>query len=767
MIVASVIASCFALLPGQSVIYSEEDVGERVVLEMRGDQARPYTAAAGDVALAVYSDLETASVHGVILDERGAAEDETSFRIARNAAAAGVATDGNIFLVLWTPVEGPRAIYGARVRRNGSVVDQESFLIAGDGATDPSVTFDGADYVVSYTDDWDIRVVRVTPEGLVIEPSRAEIPCPSLCGRSSIAVGPGGYLLAWSNPSDVGVEGTRLDLAFNPLDQPPIPISGWDGAPQLVFGTSAYLVAFEGPSSILGALVGIDGSTLARDLELDGPGTTPRAPAVAAASSGALRVAYARTGVVEVASVLASGTSTAVHVLADPVRRVHDLDLAVFDSRAFAVWDEDYDEIRVQREDWSSSVYVSLTANAQTMPAVASSRNQSLTAWLDDGALRARVSNRELELPSTPGSRVLRVRALDAQNQFYVFWFEDGESVRYVRISHGGALLDAAPIETRGAHPFDVATDGTDVAMLYPYAGVVHLDFIDPRAGLAPQELGAIDRDGVDQDVALTRGPDTWAGIWVSCEENALCAHEAVVLDAYGMPLRDPVPVGRMLSAGVAVAFNGVTYTAVYGNGSRLVSRELEPLDGNFIPGTEVEFCGERCFGPRAIFDGYRAIVAWVEEHEDGVHTFMETFPERLVAPKMDISALETSEPALAMFDPGRVWIAYRRFVREAPYDTDRVFRRELAFGPRPSSDAGISPDVRLPDGNGGSDRDAGGEQGMRDAGISGSSGLEEAEGGCGCSAAPRSGSTAVSVFAVVLAGLIRARRRWHAARAP
>lgn len=766
MIAAPVLALCFALAPAQVAIEAEEHVGDRYNVEARGDQNHPHLAVARDVALAVYSDLETASIHGAILDASGAVVDDTAFRIAKNASAAGVSTDGDVFLVVWTPVRGDSAVYGTRVLFNGAVLDAEPILIA-ENATSPSVAFNGAGFAVSYTVDWKIHVVQVNAAGEVLEQAHVELPCAGLCGYSSIAAGIGGHFLAWFDPSRVQVEGVRLDASFNELDEPPILLfDHFNGAPQVVFAGSSYLITFEGPSAIEGALVSFDGTTILRELDLDGPALTSRSPAPAGVA-GELRVAFVRPRAIEQATVLESGTSTAIRVFADPASRADHLALAAFDGRALAVWAESEERIRAKREDWPETSTVSSTANAQTTPAIAQSRFQTLTVWVDEGVLRANIMNQNFDLPSTPGADILRVRAVHAQDQFYVFWFEEGESVRYARISTGGTLIDTKPFATRAANPFDVATDGTELAILYPYAGTMHLDFIDPQPGRSSQMFGELAREPAKSDVALARGPDTWAGIWSSCDPIGLCTHRAIVLDESGVPIDQPVLVDRATGPGVAVAFNGTTYTLVYELAYRLVSRGLEPIDGNFIPGTELVFCGSDCSAPRAIFDGYRAAVAWTERRAGALHLFMETFPEPIEDPDTAISELETSEPAFASTaTPGRVWIAYRRFAPRSPFDTDRVYRRTVYFGSA-ADDAGISDSGLEPSDSGNSaDAGDGGVEGARDAGISGLGGLEEAESGCGCDASSRTPRSPVSMAIALAIGLILARRRWHAARA-
>lgn len=87
-----------------------------------------------------------------------------------------VASDGQNFFVLWTDTRDPSgwALYGARIDADGTPLDAESLQFSAEIVFDANVVFDGANFVVSWTDppkfgdgDWcsQLNTVRVSPAG--------------------------------------------------------------------------------------------------------------------------------------------------------------------------------------------------------------------------------------------------------------------------------------------------------------------------------------------------------------------------------------------------------------------------------------------------------------------------------------------------------------------------------------------------------------------------------------------------------------------------
>jgi hypothetical protein len=197
-----------------------------------------------------------------------------------------VAFDGTNYLVVWMderPGGAGSDIYGARVSRDGTVVDPGGIAIstaAGDQQK-PALAFDGTNYLVVWMDDrsgtgtgFDIFAARVTPAGAVLDPDGFAISFPR-SGCSACIVRPAlgfdgtNYLVVWRRDlsGSSAIYGARVSPAGVVLDPGGIAIStapGFADGPVLAFGGSNYLVAWAntGSGDVYGARVSPAGTVL-------------------------------------------------------------------------------------------------------------------------------------------------------------------------------------------------------------------------------------------------------------------------------------------------------------------------------------------------------------------------------------------------------------------------------------------------------------------------------------------------------------------------
>jgi hypothetical protein len=147
-----------------------------------------------------------------------------------------IAFDGSNYLVTWTdwPSSTPMQVYGARVTPAGSVLDPTGIPISVGAGTRglASTVFGGANYLVAWIDERtgedDIRGARVTPDGTVLDPDG--IPISIISGSQwypSVSFDGQNYLVTWSDNrsgSDFDLYAGRVTPAGTLLDPPGFPV---------------------------------------------------------------------------------------------------------------------------------------------------------------------------------------------------------------------------------------------------------------------------------------------------------------------------------------------------------------------------------------------------------------------------------------------------------------------------------------------------------------------------------------------------------------
>ena len=169
-----------------------------------------------------------------------------------------LAFDGSDFLVVWYDFRsGPNCdIYGARVTPAGALLDPNGTVIstAASSQCNPTVAFNGTNFLVVWQDnrsgsDYDIYAARMTPAGVVLDPSGIVLSqaagnqyCPAVsCGGTN-------FLVVWRDSRSSDIYGTRVSRAGVVLDPAGIAISTAAGDqlfPSLAFDGTNFLVVWD------------------------------------------------------------------------------------------------------------------------------------------------------------------------------------------------------------------------------------------------------------------------------------------------------------------------------------------------------------------------------------------------------------------------------------------------------------------------------------------------------------------------------------------
>lgn len=600
------------------------------------------------------------SILGGVLLRGGAVVGTVPIRIADAPAAprlAAVAWSGREFLVVWEDLRsGEGDIFGARVRRDGTVLDPDGFPITtapGDQGN-PDVAWTGSRFLVVWEDRsggegaTDVRAARVTSSATVLD--GGGFPISTAAGDQTqphVDDGDGTTLVVWTDTrtGHPRLRGTRVE-GDDVLDSSGFTISRslfTQDSPDVVFGGGRFLVPFaamrEGAETrtVLASRVETDGDVLDDSAIRVMTGAPAQRTPTAAFGGGNYLVAWQdfRDDAgphIRAARVRPDGSVIEQNGLRLPSAPGASDPAVTFDGRNFlVVWlepgaDADTTAIRAARVSTSGSVLDSggiliatTLTSAEMRVEVASGGGRSLVVWAD--AL------------GTPGS---------------------GSDVRAARVTRDGAVLDpggfrVSPLEREQLDPAVAFVGGRFLVVYRDRLLTTPVISDELRATRVTTDGAVLDPAGI----FIATGPRTPAiassgsqalVVWSfnppgTFELNILGARvtaDGSVLDPGGFPVSSAE--GSQTSP--AVTFDGTRYWVAWED-SRRDSFRLPDL-----------------FGARVRTDG-------TVLDPDGVPLSTERFTEELT-------------PALASDGRGDSALFYSRFVRGRELNNFRIKGRLL-----------------------------------------------------------------------------------------
>ncbi|MFT3775395.1 MAG: MYXO-CTERM sorting domain-containing protein [Minicystis sp.] len=266
------------------------------------NQITPRLAWMAPSYLVVWQDTRAdfGDIYAARVDATGAVLDPNGLPIATSAstdARPAVAGDGTNFFVAWSA--NSNGLRGTRVAPDGSVLDAGGIAIYSSAIDQPSLAFDGVQYLVVWGAGGSVRGSRITPAGALLDGSTGF----NIYAGSRPQVGFNGtsFLTAFWDNVQMGIRGVRVSSAGTVLDPSTLAIAPYQtfvrDQPAMACDSAACLVVWReyrgGYHSIYGGFVDPVGTILnPGGFAIAAPAYQLSMPALAAGGAGHWLVAY-------------------------------------------------------------------------------------------------------------------------------------------------------------------------------------------------------------------------------------------------------------------------------------------------------------------------------------------------------------------------------------------------------------------------------------------------------------------------------------------
>jgi hypothetical protein len=563
---------------GQSVQGTVLDPAGLVISAAASAQTVPAVASDGTDYFVAWADQreDTSDIYACRVTSDGAVLDPDGILVSAAAGFQGepaVAFDGTNYLVVWTDMRGGESdIYGARVTRDGVLVDTSGLTLVDDDSTGqagPAVIYDGSNFLLVWEETrsgwvFDIYGARVNSGGTLLDSAGFPISlAQSWQGSPAIALGDDEALVVWEDMRGgpaTDIYGSRITSAGEVLDSAGIAIatSTWyEFDPKVTFDGTQYLVVWTDAvahGNVFGGRVATDGTVVdTLGFFVSQGGEYAGNPTVA--FDGMYNVVAwndVRAGMsdhsVSVARV--DGNGLVLDGMGIPVSNAacsQKLPDAVFGATDFlVVWGEsragisDIYGVRLTTEGTavdSTGFRISPRGGEQTVAGTAHGGSNYLVVW-EEGRFRERdvcgarvdhdgvvADTAGILISGSPWEQCAPAVESDGTD-FLVAW-QDWRNSSYdiycARVSHTGTVLDTAGVAVCTASGNQVtpavAYNGTDYLVLWQYQGVGIRDIYGARVSrqgvvLEPDGFMVSAAAGTEEQPAAASDGDNFLVVW-------------------------------------------------------------------------------------------------------------------------------------------------------------------------------------------------------------------------------------------------------------
>ncbi len=602
------------------------------------NQAGSRIATDDTTAFVVWNDCRAGGwdIYGARIDENGNLLDPAGILIAKcdyTDPYPDVAFDGTNYLVVWHDREGanPHNIYGARVSKEGELLDDEPFAVsdAAGSQMSPRVAFDGTNYLVVWYDSrggssYDIYGARVAQDGTVLNEGIAISVTDSIKYFPDVSFDGTNYMVVWQDKRNgtYDIYGSRVDQDGIVLDPSGIEISiasDEQNRPSIDFDGTNYLVVWYDKRSgsdynIYGTLLDTDGTVLnPAGIAISTAADYQYMPSVSFDGTNYLVVWYDNRDVAGNPDIYGTRVNTSGTVQDPSGIPIVNIDaqqvapaVISYSGQWLAAWRDNrnggYTDIYGCRISSSGTVtdgdgiLISSSAQSQSNPAVASDGTNYLVVWEEArsggfspdiygmliDASGEQLNEDAIAISTSTGNQSYPAVAFDNDSTYLVVWQDDRSGTNDIygaRVTTSGNVLDPPGIAIstatgRQRYP-SVAFDGTNFLVVWS----------DERNGYGARDI---------------------YGTLVEPDGSLLSPSGTVISDD---ALAQDYP---------SVAFDGTNYLVVwYDNSSGTFEEDIygvrvnqsgNPIDASSIA---ISTADNGQYLPAVAFDGTNYLVAW------------------------------------------------------------------------------------------------------------------------------------------------------------